>query len=392
MMPGIYEIWDIIKISFNDFLGVQWNTVHFRRESFAVWAAIILIAAVFLRVAIKLIRRKNHSFFEHSGYLFERSDKPGIFFRTLSNSSGAFAIVGVILLLLAIADPYIIRSQQVEFTKYREYIIVYDASVSSGFRFRSSNRTRAHVARDFLLKLVAGRRGKNDRAGDVIFATDPYVISGFTNDTNSLIFSIASSPLGIADPETPNLEYLKGLFVIKEFEAIPYGGHTDLYKGLYSAIGLFDEHGDKQITQDIEDDPTTKRRSVVIITDGASRTDPEPQFKELRKRHIVPYLIFLDPDKEAERGVHGDNSPNVRLPDELLKMVKRYGGDYFMATSEFSLDKISKKLDELHAIRTGVKKYTVEERIYRKPLSISLFMFFIAIFLRFALWWTHRVV
>ncbi len=246
--------------------------------------------------------------------------------------------------------------------------------------------------RDFILKLIADRKDKNDRTALVIYATHPYRVADFTTDVKSFLFGVDNSPLVIADPDTPKIELYKDIFIVKDFMSEPVGGESDLFLGLEAVSKFFDEKGNPKIAKEVKDNPSIKRRSVIIATDGASSRDPEPQFKELQKRGIIPYLVFIDPDKDVERKIHGDNSPEVKLPERLFRQVRLYGGEAFIAANHSSLDQIRQRLDRLHSDIIEVKSYTAEQHIYRLPLTASLMLYILAIIARLLLWKLHLVV
>jgi hypothetical protein len=239
---------------------------------------------------------------------------------------------------LAVGDPYTTSSHQTQFTEAREIIYLKDTSVSMGWRFKNGKQARGEIVQDFLLRLVADRKDKKDRAAYVIFASNPWLIADFTNDNESLLFSIYHGPIVTADPSTPQL--FPNIFLLKEFTEIPFGGGTNLFLGLEAVVKLFETRGDKKTSEAIARNPSIKRRSAVIITDGASEEDPEPQFKEMKKRGIVPYLIFIDPDQNVEKQLWGENSPRAKLPEQILRQVRNYGGDYWLATDQYALAKI----------------------------------------------------
>lgn len=392
-MNFLNQLHELIELNLVNLFNTDWSVVQFKQQGFAVRAAILLGAALLLKVLWRRFRQgRDRSFYEHSGYHFGHQDKPGFWYEASNGIPILFAILASGLLLLVIADPYVLISHQSESTQSREIVYLEDASVSMGFKFKNQQISRAEIVRDFILKLIAERRDKNDRAAFIIYATNPYRVADFTTDTMSFLFSVDNGPLVIADPDTPRMEFYKGVFVIKNFMAEPFGGESDLFLGLGAAIKLFDEKGDPQITEEAKKNPSVKRRSIIIATDGASSRDPEPQFQELKKRGIIPYLVFIDPDKESEKKIHGENSPQVKLPEQLLKQVRQYGGEYFIATNRSSLDQIRRRLDRLHAAVVEVKSYTTEQHIYRLPLVASLLLYALAILTRLIFWKFHRVV
>lgn len=393
-MNFLSQLRELIELNLINFLNTEWSVVQFKQQNFAIRAAILLGAALLLKKLWHYLPWTSEdgevSYYEHSGYRFEKSHKPNRAEKAARFISILLICLASFFLLTAIADPYVILSRQSTSTQSREIVYLEDASVSMGFKFKNQRISRAEIVRDFLLKLIAERRDRNDRTAFVIYATNPYRIANFTTKNSSFLFNVYNGPLVIADPATPIIPLYKDLFIVKDFMEEPFGGESDLFLGLGAVIKLFDEKGDPKIIEEAKKNPSIKKRSVIIATDGASSRDPEPQFQELKKRGIVPYLVYIDPDKEAEKKIHGDEAPQAKLPEQLLKQVRQYGGDYFIAYDRYSLDQIRQRLDRLHAAVVEVKSYTAERHIYRLPLVVSLILYALAIVTRLALWKYHR--
>ena len=392
-MSWLDSLRELALSNFRAFFETDWRLVEFKQEYFATRAAIALLAALFIKILWPYFSgriRKGESHLKHSGYLITAKDKPDFTITVLGCIPQYLLISAIVLLLIAIADPYTTSSRQTQFTEAREIGYLKDTSASMGWRFKNSKQVRGEIIQDFLLQLVADRKDKKDRAAYVIFASNPWLIADFTNDNDSLLFSIYHGPIVTADPSTPQL--FPDIFLLKEFTKIPFGGDTNLFLGLQAMVKLFETRGDKKISEAIARNPSIKRRSVVIITDGASEEDPEPQFKELEKRGIVPYLVFLDPPRDIETKLWGEGSPKIKLPEQLLKQVRTYGGDYWLATDQYALSKIKERLDILHGSIARTEDHIIENRIYRLPLMVSLMLFVAAIVSRLLLWWVHRIV
>ncbi|MBI2669929.1 MAG: VWA domain-containing protein [Candidatus Yanofskybacteria bacterium] len=384
---------ELIEFNLANFFNTDWSAVQFKQAGFAIWAAILLGAAFLLKILWRYFHPEHEkSFYEHSGHYFKQRDKPGFWYKILGFIPIMFVVLASGLLLIAIADPYVLSSHQNKSTQSREIIYLEDVSASMGFKFKNQQISRAEIIRDFILKLIAERKDKNDRAAFIIYATNPYRVADFTTDVKGFLFNVDDGPLVIADPATPTIEMYKGIFIVNDFMPELFGGESDLFLGLGTVIKLFDEKGDPKITEEAKKNPSIKRRSVIIATDGASDRDPETKFKELKKRGITPYLVFIDPDKESEKKIHGENSPQLKLPEQLLKQVKQYGGEYFIATNRSSLDQIRQRLDRLHAAVVEVKNYTTEQHIYRLPLVASFLLYTLAILARVIFLKFHRVV
>ncbi|MEK7151687.1 MAG: vWA domain-containing protein [Patescibacteria group bacterium] len=388
-MNLLQRISDLIRVDFIDFMATDWSLVKFKQGNFVFWAAIIMFAALLLRISLRLLRgRIEGSYYQHSGYAFDRKNKPGAFYFILRSISLVFVFCGTCFLFIAIADPYINLVSKTEFVESREIFYLRDVSPSMGWRFRNWNRSRAEIVQEFLLKLIASRRGSGDRSAYMVYMREPRLVIDFTTDFESLIFSVANGPQVIADPDSPKL--YPGIFIIKDFTAEPFGGGSDLARGLEAVVKLFDQRGDKKISEVIGGSTSIRRRSVVIITDGASDYDPEAQFKELKKKNIVPYLIFIDPDKAMERMLGDENK--AKLPEQLLRQIKAYGGDYAMATDLDALSRVGQRLNLLHASILGVKIHAAEEHIYRRPLGVALACLLLAALARLVFYGFYRTV
>jgi hypothetical protein len=252
--------------------------------------------------------------------------------------------------------------------------------------------SRGELGREVLERLIIKRKNKKDRAAYVVFASQSEIWSGFTTSFESLMFSVSKSPLAMAPGEAPTM--WPGDFMLKKGQFVEtYDDQgTNLHFGLESAIYLFDRKGSPKVAEELKSNPIAKMRSVIIITDGAADKDPEPQFMELRKRHIIPYLIFVDPGHEIEKKMFGENSPKTQLPEKLLTMVRQYGGRYFLAKDMDSIDKISEMLDQLQGVKNIKKTNLKEVEIYFIPLAVAVLSAFAAMLMRISFFWMWRIV
>ena len=391
-MDFLRDLLAIIHANLVDFFNLDWSVVLFKKEYFAVRAALFLIAALLLVIFWRWRSKSKSSYYTHSGYLVDKSYRPGLGYKILTLIPIFFLSAGAIFTLVAMADPYTTQNRQVQLKQSREIGYLRDTSASMGFRYHNTDKCRAELVQDFLLRLIALRKDKKDNSFYATFSYYPYLRADFTTDNESLLFNVATGPMVTADPSAPQSHPEK--FILKKFDEIEKEGGTDLALGLEAVIKVFDkkEKDDKKIVGENKKDLSLKKRSVVIVTDGASETDPEEQFKGLQKRGIVPYLVFLDPDREEEIRIHGIDAPQIKIAEALLKEVKQYGGESFLATDEATLDEVLKRLDALHAITAGSKNYIIEQHIYRLPLTFALLLFVTGLSLRFVFWRYHQVV
>lgn len=373
---NIVDLWLLVSGSVTDALNLDWSDLSYKRSSLVIKAATFIVAVFFTTLVVKWRRnRKSRNRRSSSRYLTglvpDKRHEPGIIFNLVRGFAWFLTFVSLCFLGIVLADPVVFVADSTELIESREIIYIKDVSASNGFHLPNSKVSRGELAKETLDKLILKRKDRKDRAAYVIFGTESEIWSGFTTSSESLIFSVSMSPMALAPTVAPFV--WPDMFILKKGQYIESetGGSTNLHRGFESAIYLFDRKGSPKVTEQLKQNPNSKMRSVVIITDGAADVDPTPQFRELRKRHIIPYLIFVDPDRTIEKRLYGENSIKAKLPDQLLAMVRRYGGQYFLAKDRQSIDHISEMLDKLQSVKQ-VKKVNVKEKeVYFIPLALS---------------------
>ena len=374
---NIIDVWPLIIGAVTDALNLDWSELSYKRSSLVIKAA-AFIAAVFFTTLVVRWRKSRRSDSHHLISLVPgKSHEPGIVFKLVRGFAWCLAFVSLCFLGMTLADPVVFITDTTELTESREVVYVGDVSASNGFHLPNSKITRGELARETLEKLILKRKDKRDRAAYIVFGTQSEIWSGFTTSFESLMFSVSMSPIALAPSAA--LTTWPGMFIMKkgQFTESETGGSTNLHLGLESAIYLFDRKGSPKVTEELKKNPNAQMRSVVIITDGAADVDPEPQFKELRKRRIIPHLIFVDPDRTIEKLLFGENSIKAQLPNQLLMMVRRSGGQYFLARDQKSVDRISEMLDKLQSVKQVEKTNVREREVYFIPLAIA-FLFAVA--------------
>lgn len=374
---NIMDVWPLIVGAVTDALSIDWSELVYKRSSLVIKAAAFVAAVFFTAVVVRWWRNRKSNSHYLTGLAIGKSHEPGIVFKFMRGLAWFLAFASLCFLGVALADPVVFVTDTTELIESREVVYVGDVSASNGFRIQNSNVPRGELARETLEKLILKRRDKRDRAAYIVFGTQSEIWSGFTTSFESLMFSVSMSPIALAPSAAPTT--WPGMFILKKGQytanETEYG--TSLHLGLESAIYLFDRKGSPKVTEELKQNPNAQMRSVVIITDGAADVDPEPQFRELRRRRIIPYLIFIDPDRSVEKLLYGENHIKAQLPDQLFMMVRQSGGQYFLAKDRQSVDRISDALDKLQSVKQ-VKKTNVKEReVYFIPLAIA-FLFAVA--------------
>lgn len=378
---NIMDVWPLVVGAVTDALSIDWSELSYKRSSLVIKAAAFVAAVFFTTLVVRWRRSASWRTKPNSHHLISlvpgKSHEPGFIFKSMRGLAWSLVFVSLFFLGTTLADPVVFITDTTEQIESREIIYVKDISASNGFHLLNSNITRGELARETLEKLILKRKDKRDQAAYIVFGTQSEIWSGFTTSFESLMFSVSMSPIALA-PSVAQATW-PGMFIMKkgQFTESETGGGTSLHLGLESAIYLFDRKGSPKVTEELKRNPNAQMRSVVIITDGAADIDPEPQFKELRRRRIIPYLIFIDPDRDIEKLLYGESSIKAQLPNRLLMMVRQSGGQYFLARDRQSVDRISEALDKLQSVKQ-IRKINVKEgEVYFIPLAIA-FLFAVA--------------
>ncbi len=379
---NIFDVWPLVLMSLKDAWVLNWGELVYRQETQVIRTAAFLAAVFFAVLLIKRWRnKKNRDWGSNSHYLtglvINNRHGHGITYKLVRGFTWILVFSSLCFLGVALADPVMVFTNTTEQIESREIIYIKDVSASNGFHLPNSKVARGELAKETLDRIVLKRRERMDRAAYIVFGTQSEIWSGFTTNYESLAFSVLMSPIAIA-PATAQVMWGEN-FVLKKGQFVEHdnGGKTNLHLGLESAIYLFDRKSSPKIVEELKRDPNAQMRSVVIITDGAADVDPEPQLEELHKMRVIPYLVFIDLDRTIERMLFGENSIQVKLPDRLLMMIRRYGGQYFLAKDRQSVDRISEELDKLQSMKIAKLVNTKEEDVYFIPLAVA-FLFAIA--------------
>ena len=386
---NIMAVWNLVVGAINDALNLNWSELSYKKGSLIVGAATLLVAVFFTTLVIRWRLNRRASSFYYTNLKIERHYQVGIPFKIIRGLAWTLVFSSLCFLGIALADPVVFIANTTEQIESREVIYVGDVSASNGFKLSSSKISRGEFGRETLESLVVKRKNKQDRAAYVVFATQSEIWSGFTMNFESLLFSITKSPLALAPAGAR--EMWPGQFILKngQFVETDTDQETNLHLGLELAIYLFDKKGSPEITEKLKRNPNAQMRSVIIITDGAADKDPEPQFRELRKRSIIPYLIFIDPKLAVEKEIYGNSSPKTKLPDRLLALVRQSGGQNFLAQDSNSINRISETLDKLQGVKQIKKIHIKEKEVYFVPLALAVILAFGAMSVRlffFRIW------
>jgi Ca-activated chloride channel homolog len=177
-----------------------------------------------------------------------------------------------------------------------------DASMAS----RVPGKTRLEATKDAIKSFVMRRR--DDRIGLIVFSDNAYVVSPLTFDHGYLLRYI----------DMVDEQILRG------------EGMTAIGDGLALANYLLARQAGS----------ARRNQVIVLFTDGESNKgrDPADVLAESNGANIRVHFIGVDLEEEIR------NKPQVQT---LVAAVRRYGGQYFDATTIRELDRASRTIDSL---------------------------------------------
>ena len=160
----------------------------------------------------------------------------------------------------------------------------------------------------------------------------------------------------------------KAMMVPREkVKIIAAEGDTNIIRPLEAILRHFDNDTTERT------DGENQNRAVLIITDAAIDRYPEAQFQELKKRNIVPYIIFINTSDLRIAGATNSHTPR------LVERVREHGGDYFDVNDPHSLASAYRAIDEREAVRVEVKYRALKVPIFMRFLLVGSMILLIVI-------------
>ena len=108
------------------------------------------------------------------------------------------------------------------------------------------------------------------------------------------------------------------------------------------------------------------------MTDADVYMFPEMELSVLRKRNIVPYIIYIA--NPLANGV------KPTLP-EFASRIGEYGGKFFDVRDSNSLRKAYEEIDKIEKAETRIKRYALRTDLFQPFLSITIPVIFFLIML-----------
>lgn len=236
-----------------------------------------------------------------------------------------------ICLIVALAAPQLIGEPEKQIKTARNLLINIDLSLSMETRDWTSKEgrrtSRWEAVKEVMSEFIERRAG--DRMGLILFATQPYLQTPFTDDLEVVEELLNESEIGMA------------------------GAKTAMGNAIGKAVELFQ-------TDSIE------KKVMILVSDG------EDSGSELNPIQAAR-LAALDSITIYSIGI-GTTSGSIYELDEktLTAIAEATGGQYFRASDREGLEQVYVELDKLEPIEYENEDYIPKRLLFYYPLMIAL--------------------
>ena len=355
------EFVEFVMTGLREFRSTDFGQVRYGDQALATWFGLALAGLLVLKLVHVAVSRRQHSR-RHSGHFIALEHRRGTWAKAIYTVPKLILAVVLAFLLVAIVDPFLTSTEELAgFVESRIRVDLVDTSGSMAWEFPGTGKSKAEVARDAHLEFLGMRTGKNDRVSLWLFSTYPYMVDDFVIDDELYYFQVYDAPY----VTTQRLD--KAMTVpVDKVKIIPAEGDTNIVRPLEALI----RHFDRDTTEFA--DGKNQNRALLILTDAAVDEYPDAQFEELKRRNIVPYIIFINTTDLRMVGAAHPTTPR------LVEQIRNYGGDYFDVTDTDSLARAYQAIDEREVVRVEVKHRALRVPIYARFLLVGIVVLLMA--------------
>ncbi|WP_276388634.1 vWA domain-containing protein [Eudoraea chungangensis] len=308
-----------------------WTSGHLEFEyPWMLW----LILAPILILALKPLRYRAESlfapFFDEIIRLKQEKPTKGVQIAKRNPIALVLLLLVWISLVCAAASPQLIGEPEKQIKTARNFLINVDISLSMETRDwvnqKGVKTTRWEAVKEVMAEFISRRKG--DRMGLILFGSQAYLQTPFTDD----------------------LEVVESL--LKESEVGMAGAKTAIGNSIGKAVELFEQD-------------SIQKKVMVLITDGAdsgSELKPIQAARLAAADSIVIYTIGI-----------GTTEAQIYELDEytLTEIAKATTGQYFKASDRERLEQVYDELDQLEPIEYENKDYIPKRLLFYYPLIVA---------------------
>lgn len=371
MLSEMPDILELIKAGLISFRDTNFDLVRFGSLGLAFGAGLFLVLILLFKFLWGRIKFSQLM----SGHHIPKKDRQRKLIKLIFLIPEILLGAAVFFLLVSLANPYLPKAIIEELIESRERIDLIDVSPSKGWGFENTGKSAGEIGRKGYLGFLRMRQGQNDRVSLWYFSAEPTIVEDFIIDDDIYIMQAEDMPYVVTDPwnlllpaNDPKDEALDIIAPRDRIKMVSGEGSTNLVKALDAVIAYFDGEGDKRI----------KQKALLIETDAAVDEYPEKQLRELKKRRISIYFLYIKPNVLGEmQGGYG--SDKKLLNAELLrKQVQQYGGKFYDVQDERSLEQAYRDINRLEKAPSRLIRHLLKTLIYQRPLMVAIVLIFLA--------------
>ncbi len=290
---------------------------------------LLIIPAMIFWWIFKIRRKSPALTFSKLGFLFDYKKS---FKEKFNQIPIVLRLLGMILLIIALARPQSFSSGENVFTEGIDIAIVLD--ISGSMLAEDFKPNRLDAAKNITQNFIDGRI--TDQIGLVIFSRDAFTQCPLTIDYNVLKNLLREVKSGMIEDGT--------------------------------AIGNAIANGVNRLKES-----KSKSRVMILLTDGinnAGEIDPLTSSEIAKKYGIRIYTIGVGTLGEAPYpfqtpfGIRYQMVP-VEIDENILKQIAaNTGGKYFRATNNKKLENIYNEIDKMEKTRTEVTSYRTKKELF----------------------------
>ena len=353
-------------------LGLNFGQIHYSDARTSVYIGLFLIFVLLARISFPVIRKRigkiiNKFAWESSG---EQADsQQGVIFKLFLLVPKIIFGIGVGLLLAALSEPFLsVAKEEKKVLEGRVRVDLRDISGSMESWFPGTKKSKGEIAAQAHAEFVKMRQGQNDRVSLWLFASIPHMVEDFIVDDEVYYRQVVDAPwlTGYSNStldvrfKDPDFYIPRERFAVIDEES----GGTALADAFQAVINQFD-HDRASIGKN--------GRSVLIVTDGEPDRYPGEQLQGLKRRKIIPYIIFIrsippSPDEyeSSYRSiVQGQASASDTTLPEVVSRIGEYGGKYFDARDENGLKRAYQEIDKLEKVKFEIKNTLIKIPLFQ---------------------------
>ena len=372
MPDKLYACFELIKSILLAFRDTDFSQVSYESPGLAFGAGLFLLV-VFL---YKVLWGRNKFRHYGSGHKIPAEfDESTLFRRLVYVFPKAILVAFVIFTLIVLANPYLPRTKIEKIVESRERIELLDVSSSKGWEFDNTGKSAGEIARQAHLKFLKLRRGQNDRVALWLFSQNAYKVEDFITDDDVYMMKVKNAPYVMVQkahpalPENDSSNYYCDIVAPRnQVEIVEGEGATNLIVGLQAVIKYFDQESKRNVKG---------KSSLLIETDAAIEADPESEFKELKKRKIIPYIIFIKPNMMCENQF-GRPDP-VGVSEALKNRIRQYGGKVFDVEDRRSAERAYAEINKLETSPSKIVRHQFKVFIFQRPLAVAVMLALLSI-------------